>query len=1075
MSKHRTRRLAGLILAWLALWALPGSAEDREVVIGQLSFLPAEQTQARALPTAQWLESRIPGYRFTFRALGFEALEQAVRDGEVDFVLTNPEHHVYLARTYGVTDFATLVNEVNGLPLDRFGGVVFTRAEDPDHRELADVVGARVAAVSEQSLGGFLAQAGVFDHLGIDLAAEAGRIHMTGMPHANVVSMVLAGEADFGLVRSGVLEDMVRRGALDLADIHVIDDYRAPGDFPFLLSTPLYPEWPFGAMSSVPDELVKQVAVALFQIGPEDAAADQGGYHGFKPPADYGTVDALMERLRVGPYARAERFDWGDIYQKYSAHLISAMGAALFGVLLLAWYVLRANGRLNRVVHAEQALAGQLRELNSDLEYRIHEHEEAQRALRRSEKRLSLLFASMEDHVFVVDRRGRFTEFFQSEGEDRLVDDPSECLGRPMESLFPYRVSAALDRAIEALDSGARTHSEEYSLQVGNQSRWFMARFSAVHDPERDEPAYLVVMRDMTERKRIEERLRLDASVFHHAHEGILVTDATGQIVEANATFCHMTGYERDEVIGRNPRFLQSGRQDGEFYRRMWSTLLERGAWHGELWNRKKNGDIYAQLAHISAVRDDRGRLTHFVGLFSDITPIKETEHQLKSMAYHDALTRLPNRSLLSERMRDAMAQTRAQGGQLVVAYMDLDGFKPVNDSLGHDKGDQLLRQVADRLRKCVRGMDTVARLGGDEFVVLLTEIQDQTQWTRALDRLLQSVNAPYELDGKEVRVSASVGVTLFPDDDADADTLMRHSDQAMYRAKQEGRNRYHLFDPEHDRRAQEQSVALERIAAGLSDGEFVLYYQPKVDMTSGQVAGAEALIRWQHPERGLVPPGEFLPMVEDSDLSADLGVWVIREALRQWAAWHADGLTLPLSVNVSAHHLESPDFATRLAELLSEVPEYQAGMLDLEILETAALLDVERICGLIHECAGMGVLFSLDDFGTGYSSLTYLKRLPAQTLKIDQSFVRDMLDDPEDRAIVEGVVGLARAFDRCVIAEGAETPEHCRLLRSLGCFMAQGYGIARPMPAASLAGWVRDFRPDPQWQDVNRGKPGRG
>ncbi|MFP4295284.1 MAG: EAL domain-containing protein [Halothiobacillaceae bacterium] len=1065
MFKNLNRLLVGLVLSLLVAGGAPAVAEEREVVIGQLSFLPTVQTETRSAPTAQWLNSRIPGYRFTFRALGFSALEEAIRKGEVDFVLTNPEHHVYLSRTYGLSDFATLVNEVNDLPLDRFGGVIFTRADDPRHRELSDVVDARVAAVSVRSLGGFLAQAGVFDQLGIDLVDEAAQVRMTGMPHDNVVEEVLSGNADFGLVRSGVLENLISRGELDPGAIRVLDDYRASGNFPFLLSTPLYPEWPFGAMPTVPGELVKQVAIALLQIGPEDAAADQGGYHGFKPPADYGTVDALMKRLRVGPYAQAEYFDWGDVYRKYAIHLLSAMAVVLAGVLVLVWLVLRTNKRLGRVVRTEQAQAGQLRAFNADLEYRIHEHEEAQKALRRSEKRLSLLFSSMEDHVFVVDRRGRFTEFFQSGGERRLVEDAEACLGRPLESLFPYRVSAALDRAIEALDSGARTHSEEYSLDVGGQSRWFMARFSVVHDPDREEPAYLVVMRDMTERRRIEERLRLDASVFHHAHEGILVTDASGQIVEANATFCNMTGYDRAEVIGRNPRFLQSGRQDGTFYRKMWGTLMEQGAWHGEIWNRRKNGEIYAQLAHISAVRDDRGRLTHFVGLFSDITPIKETESQLKTMAYHDALTRLPNRSLLSERMRDAMAQVRAHGGQLVVAYMDLDGFKPVNDRLGHDKGDILLRQVSDRLRKCVRGMDTVARLGGDEFVVLLTEIESKAQWERAIDRLLQAVNVPYELAGQEVLVSASIGVTLYPEDDSDADTLMRHADQAMYRAKQGGRNRFHVFDPEHDRRTQEHRVAVERIAAALEHEEFVLYYQPKVDMDSGRVMGAEALIRWQDPERGLVPPGEFLPLVEDGSLGVKLGDWVIREALRQWTCWQSEGLILPLSVNVSARHLESPDFAHRLTEMLATVPDYQPGMLELEILETAALQDVDRISMLMRECAAMGVLFSLDDFGTGYSSLTYLKRLPAQTLKIDQSFVRDMLEETEDRAIVEGIVGLARAFDRCVIAEGAETSGHCRLLLSLGCSMAQGYGIARPMPAESLAGWVRDFRPDPDWK----------
>jgi len=360
-----------------------------------------------------------------------------------------------------------------------------------------------------------------------------------------------------------------------------------------------------------------------------------------------------------------------------------------------------------------------------------------------------------------------------------------------------------------------------------------------------------------------------------------------------------------------------------------------------------------------------------------------------------------------------------------------------------------------------------VARLGGDEFVLLLVGLEKVEECEQALVRLLESVARPVVVGGEEVTISASIGVALYPQDDADPDTLLRHADQAMYQAKQAGRNRYHLFDTETDRRARTHREQLSRIEQALANHELVLHYQPKVNMRQGLVVGAEALVRWQHPERGLLPPVEFLPMIEDNDLIVRLGEWVIEQALAQIALWRAAGLELRVSVNVAARHLQQQDFVVRLREMLARHPEVPASQLELEVLETAALEDMLLVSRVINECRGFGVEFALDDFGTGYSSLTYFKRLPARVLKIDQSFVRDMLKDPEDRAIVEGVIGLTRVFRREVIAEGVESVEHGVALLTMGCELAQGYGIARPMPAAELAGWVRGWRADPSWSPV--------
>lgn len=578
------------------------------------------------------------------------------------------------------------------------------------------------------------------------------------------------------------------------------------------------------------------------------------------------------------------------------------------------------------------------------------------------------------------------------------------------------------------------------------------------------------INRDITQRRTQEEQLRLAASVFDHAHEGIAITDADERIIAVNPTFTEVTGYTRDEVIGCSPRVLKSGRHDAAFYAEMWARLNSDGYWRGEIWNRRKDGTEYPELLTISAVRRPGGDVSHYVGVFSDISALKEHQFRLEQLAHFDALTQLPNRVLLADRMCQAMALARRNGTLLAVCYLDLDGFKPINDQYGHEFGDRLLVMVAERLAGHLRESDSAARLGGDEFALLLNGLQSRDECNRAIERLLQALSEPYRLGkARSIVISASVGITLYPDDNVDADTLLRHADQAMYLAKQSGRNRHSLFDPEHDRRARARFEALTRIEAAFEAGQFLLHYQPKVDLRQGSVVGVEALIRWLHPERGLIPPGEFLPLVEDTAFATLLGDWVLKQTLAQMNAWAEQGLELTVSVNISGAHLQQRSFAARLAALLSQYPRVRHRQLELEVLETTALDDIARVSRVIDACRALGVSVALDDFGTGYSSLTYLKRLPADTLKIDRSFVRDMLSDPEDLTIIEGIIGLAQAFRRRVVAEGVESEEHGVLLLQLGCELAQGYAIARPMPADDLPAWIDRYRQPAAWQEAAR------
>ncbi|QOR40815.1 EAL domain-containing protein [Billgrantia diversa] len=567
--------------------------------------------------------------------------------------------------------------------------------------------------------------------------------------------------------------------------------------------------------------------------------------------------------------------------------------------------------------------------------------------------------------------------------------------------------------------------------------------------------------------------LGLAASVFSHAREGIVITDAKGDILEVNEAFTRITGYRRDEVLGKNPRLLQSGQQEESFYQSLWKELLEKGAWEGELWNRRKNGETYPELLTISKVCDRQGQVSHFVAVFTDISRQKEHERQLQSMAFFDSLTELPNRILLADRLRQAMLAARRSGCQVSLAYIDLDGFKEINDRLGHDFGDRVLVVIAERLTSALREADTVARLGGDEFIIVLPEQNDVATVSVLIARLLRRIAEPIEIEQTYLYVSGSIGVVHFsPEDEIEPEQLIRQADQAMYQAKQAGKNRFHIFDAEHDRAVRGHHESVERMREALANDEFVLYYQPKVNMSTGEVVGVEALIRWQHPERGLLAPASFLPVIQQHPLAIDLGEWVLSQALGQFEAWAKAGIRLPVSVNIDAIHLQQGDFVERLRAEIARHPSVQHGDLMLEVLETNALEDVTHVASVMKACRGFGVEFALDDFGTGYSSLTYLRHFPASELKIDRSFVRDMLDDPEDLTILEGVLGLAVAFRRGIIAEGVETLLHGRMLLAMGYQLGQGYAIARPMPAKAIRSWLESWRPDPAWRQRQRARP---
>ncbi|MBF0217906.1 MAG: EAL domain-containing protein [Gammaproteobacteria bacterium] len=689
--------------------------------------------------------------------------------------------------------------------------------------------------------------------------------------------------------------------------------------------------------------------------------------------------------------------------------------------------------------------------------------------------RLRLILESAAEAIYGIDAAGCCT--FANPACLRMLgyDSESELIGKPMHETVHHTHADGTALPLEKchvhhrVRYGDVAHADTEIFWRQDQSSFPVEYWAHPALQEGQVVGAVITFIDITRRKTAEAQQTLAASVFANISEGVIITDTKGSLLDVNQSFSRITGYSRSEVLGKNPRFLKSGKHDPSFYEAMWCSLSQKGFWSGEIWNRRKSGEVYPESLSIKVVTDDAGKTQHFVALFSDITIEKAYQEQLEHRAHYDCLTELPNRILLADRLNQAMRQEMRRGKLLAVAYLDLDGFKEVNDQYGHNMGDTLLINLANRMKEMLREGDTIARMGGDEFAVVLLDLSEPSDCIPLLERILKIAAQPVIVDETTLQVSASLGVTFYPQvSSINADQLLRQSDQAMYQAKQSGKNCYHLFDTEQEQQLRGCRQRLERIREGLVNDEFILYYQPKVNMHSGKVVGAEALIRWQHPEKGLLQPADFLHYAENSPYAILIDEWVMRTGMWQIEQWQLQGLNLAISLNVSPINLQQADFVERLQSLLEERSSIDRTLIELEVLETGVLSDIPHVSKAIEACKKLGIQFALDDFGTGYSSLAHLRRLPARTLKIDRTFVRDMLENPDDLAILEGVVGLASSFGLKTVAEGVESIDHGEILLFLGCELGQGYGIARPMPAAELAGWVEQWQADPRWLAAN-------
>ncbi|MDI1247024.1 MAG: EAL domain-containing protein [Rhodoferax sp.] len=721
------------------------------------------------------------------------------------------------------------------------------------------------------------------------------------------------------------------------------------------------------------------------------------------------------------------RFSNSQDYQ-----LIVVLGVALS--LLLGWLSwLLATGR-ERAVALATDMTQELRSVRADLEATLD---------------------ALPDVLFELDLDGRY-HAYRTSRLDLLAVRPEVLLGKLLSDVLPVETASVCLAAMQEANVSGFSMGQQIALQIGDERRWFELSVARKHGTGLSEPRFIVLARDITERKKNEEQLQLSAQMFTDSRDGIVITDAHNHILSINPAFTRITGFAEAEVLGKSPAFLQSGREDDAFYAAMWQDIQRHGYWQGEIWHKRKNGEIYPEWLSISAVKDASGSLTSYIGILSDLTERKADQERIDYLDHYDKLTHLPNRDLLYDRTSLALATSRRTNGHVAMLFVDIDRFQYINDSLGRPVGDQVLRTIAGRLVKNLQADDTVCRHSADEYILLLPNTDAQGA-AHIASRVLALIKAPVVLDsGQELRLTASIGVAVCPDNGTDFEKLTQSAGAALKQAKLAGRDNYRFYAEQMHGQVKEILLIENQLRQAVAKHELLLYYQPQVDAVSGRIMGAEALIRWQHPEWGLVAPARFIPIAENSGQILEIGDWVLRTAVQQVANWQREGLpVVPVAVNLSALQFLQTSLCDTVAGAL-QASQLSPGLLELELTERIAMENSSVTVAQIANLHAMGVTLSIDDFGTGYSSMSYLKLYQIDKLKIDQSFVRGLGHDANDGAIVGAIIHMAHGLGFRTIAEGVETRAQLDYLRAQGCDEIQGYFFGRPLPADEFASLLR-------------------
>ncbi|WP_353572480.1 EAL domain-containing protein [Candidatus Albibeggiatoa sp. nov. BB20] len=678
------------------------------------------------------------------------------------------------------------------------------------------------------------------------------------------------------------------------------------------------------------------------------------------------------------------------------------------------------------------------------------QHRDSEKKLLHSQTMLKSILDNIPQYIFWKDTNGYYLGCNNNFAQLIGIKDINKIIGKNDEMLIAYNADANILKFLAKCSY--TTCNPCYHcislVEQDNQTLWFDSNTVPLRNAKDEYIGYLGTFEDITERKQTEEKLKQAAKVLENSAEAICITDEESRIIVVNRAFSQITGYDEGEILGKTTNILKSGKHDSTFYKNMWTLIQVTGRWEGEIWNRRKNGEVYPEWLNISVIRDEMTKeITNYLAIFSDITRTKQNEQRLAYLAHYDDLTGLPNRTLFYERVERALFLAKEHNYKIAVVFLDLDHFKYVNDTWGHAVGDLLLKDASKRIVQCVRKNDTVARLGGDEFTAVLDHIDNSETAATVGQRILDSLRPPFHLNGHETFISSSIGISIYPSDGKDVETLLKHADIAMYRAKDQGKDNYQFFTAQMNVEAQQRLLLETKLRHALERNELRLYYQPQVHLASGHIIGAEVLVRWQHPDMGLLSPQQFIPLAEETGLIVLIGEWVLHAACEQHKIWRDNGYPhLRLAVNLSSRQFRENNLAERIIQILEET-EMDASLLELEITESVLMKDADKAVETLNILKKMGIQLAIDDFGTGYSSLNYLKRFPIDKLKIDKSFICDIPKSIDDMTITKAIVALARSLHLKVIAEGVETKAQLAFLKSLRCDEVQGYLISHPIP----------------------------
>jgi diguanylate cyclase (GGDEF)-like protein/PAS domain S-box-containing protein len=850
----------------------------------------------------RYLSRQLTPLRFDIVPLGFLQLLEAVRSRKVDFVITNPAQYTELELEGQVSRIATLRKAGPLGVLDNFGGTVLTRSDRTDLEQYTDLVGKTLLIPSTESLGGWQVHLREALAQGIDLRSEARVVEVKN--HRKVVHAIIGGKADAGFVRTGLIEDMVADGELGFDQIRIVNPRNEP-DFPYLLSTRLYPEWPIARVTGTPRTISVKVLQALLAMQPNDVVAKEAHIRGWTLPGHYSSVNYLFQETHLGPYAK-QKLTLRDILNRYTWEIFSLVGGAVILLLINTVYITRAN-----------------------------------------------------------------------------------------------RKSTQANRKL---------------------------------------------VREIEERKRAEEKIHILFKAVEQSPVSVMITNARGEIQLVNSAFESLTGYSAEEVLDKSPTTMFSSDGGGDYCAELWNALKSGTPWEGEFKNRRKNGETYWEMAYLSPLRDEFGRIQHFLVVEEDVTVRKQQEDRILHQAHFDSLTSLPNRLLSLDRLSQLLKEADRHGNRTGVLFVDLDDFKKINDTLGHEAGDKLLFEASNRLQSAVRQTDTVGRLGGDEFIILLGGVKEAPNVSLVAENLLKQFRDPFLIDEHEIVLTASIGIALYPGDGDSPSELLRNADLAMYHSKNAGRNTYSWFNEGMNRGISRRLYLEEQMRGALEREEFDVYYQPKINLATGSCIGAEALVRWHSRVLGAVPPAEFVPIAEQTGFIEPLGKFVMARALAATARWRRNyAPDFRIAINLSPRQFRDPKLIDFVEDMIDQA-HLPPTALEFEITEGVLLDGSIRVKSALIILTEMGIGMAMDDFGTGYSSLNYLRSYPFDVLKIDRSFISNMDSEEKDRELIAATIVMAHSLGLRVVAEGVETEEQFSLLREADCDLVQGYLLGRPM-----------------------------